>query len=182
MSNYRNPLDYRQNMPELYLTVSKDLKTIVFPFIKNKFITLDFTDRIDMLKKIDSEQDRLYVSNDKKKIVEEYYYWQPYKTVDSEIMGVQLNKNGSVLALWTEYNQVYIYKRGTEKVEGSLLGKLDKWLDYILSDISDEERDIRRYYFPPPWELEMVVTPIRNEYGGSRVKKRRKFKIMRSII
>ncbi|GAA5814958.1 hypothetical protein MFLAVUS_008461 [Mucor flavus] len=167
ISSYRNPMDYRQNMPELYLTVSQDLKTIVFPYIKNRFITLDFTNRIDILKKIESEQNRLYTS-DKKNVLQEYYYWQPYKTVDSEIMGLQLNNNGSVLALWTEFNRVYIYKRGTEKVEKSLLGKIDRWLDYILSDISDEERDLRRDYFPPSWELEMVITPIRNEYGGSR--------------
>lgn len=169
------------NMPELYLTCSADSKSIVFPYIKNKFITLDFTDRIDILSKIPSERERLY-SNDKKKttVLQEYYYWQPYKTVDAEITGVQLNDQGDTLALWTEFNHVYIYKRGVQKKnetveqqqggELSLLGKIDQWLDYLLSEVSEEEKELRDKYFPPSWELEMAITPIRDEYSGSRVK------------
>lgn len=168
ISNYKN-IEFRTTMPELHSTISSDLKTIVFPFLKNKFITLDYTENIEMLKTIPSENERLY-TNDKKSILAEYYYWQPYKSVDAEIMGVQLNEEGDMLALWTELNHVYIYKRGVEKVETSLLGKIDNWLDYILSDMSDEEKEIRRLHFPPFWELEMAIAPIRNQYGDSRVR------------
>lgn len=174
ISNYKNTLDFRTSMPELQSTVSSDLKTIVFPFLKNKFITLDYTEKIDILKKIQIEYERLY-SNDKKTILPEYYYWQPYKTVDAEIMGVQLNDDGDILALWTEFNHIYIYKRGIEKVETSLLGKIDTWLDYILSDMSDEEKELRRLNFPPYWELEMAIAPIRDKYGASRVRQDRRF-------
>lgn len=170
ISNYKH-LELRTSMPQLHATVSSDLKTIVFPFLKNKFITLDYTENIEMLKKIPSEIERLY-SNDKKTTLGEYYYWQPYKSVDADIMGVQLNEEGSMLALWTEFNHVYLYRRGIEKVDTSLLGKIDGWLDYVLSDMSDEEKEIRKLHFPPYWELEMAIAPIRNEYGDSRVKKK----------
>ncbi|KAG2206812.1 hypothetical protein INT47_007568 [Mucor saturninus] len=168
ISNYKN-IELRTFMPQLHATVSSDLKTIVFPFLKNKFITLDYTENMDMLKRIPSESERLYSNDNKQTVLAEYYYWQPYKSVDADIMGVQLNEDGSILALWTEFNHVYIYKRGTDKVERSLLGKIDRWLDHVLSDMSDEEKEIRRLHFPPFWELEMAIAPIRNEYGDSRV-------------
>ncbi|KAI9472257.1 MAG: hypothetical protein EXX96DRAFT_489572, partial [Benjaminiella poitrasii] len=169
------------SMPKLHSTVSAEAKTIVFPYIKNKFITLDFTDRIDVLSRIDSEKERLYTNDGKKTIIPEYYYWQGYETVDAEIMGIQLNEKGDNLALWTEFNYIYIYGRGkkhsknksknknNEEGESSLLGKIDTWFSYLLSEMSEEEKDLRTQYFPAPWRVEMAVSPIRDDYGGSKV-------------
>ncbi|KAI7900321.1 uncharacterized protein BX663DRAFT_518264 [Cokeromyces recurvatus] len=169
----------RISMPKLLSTVSADAKTIVFPYIKNKFITLDFTDRIDILKLIDSEKERLYTNDGRKTIIPEYYYWQGYETVDAEIMGIQLNEEGDNLALWTEYNYIYIYGRDNKRIKDKdhievhneglgVLGKLNTWVDYFLSDISDEEKQLRTRYFPPPWRLEMAIPSIRDDYGGSK--------------
>lgn len=157
-------------MPELYSSVSSGANTIVFPYIKNKFITLDFTDRIDILMRIRKEKERLYSNNGRKSFLNEYYYWQGYETVDAEIRGLQLNDNDDMLALWTEFNYVYIYTRKKQEVKPeSTLGKIDRWVDYWLSEMSEEEKELRETYFPAPWQLEMAISPIKDEYGNSKV-------------
>ncbi|KAI8080096.1 uncharacterized protein B0P05DRAFT_469436, partial [Gilbertella persicaria] len=172
MSNYQS----KQNSIELYSTVSADSKTIVFPYIKNKFITLDFTDRVDILSKIPAEKERLYSNDGRKTILDEYYYWQGYEAVDAEIMGVQLNQEGDTLAIWTEHNYVYIYGRNKsdeiEKRQGPSF--IEKWIDYLLSEMSEEERVLRSQYFPAPWQLEMVISPTKDEYGRVKVRKKKR--------
>lgn len=159
------------NMPELYSSVSSGSNTIVFPYIKNKFITLDFTDRIDILTHIKKEKERLYSNNGRKTFLNEYYYWQGYETVDAEIKGLQLNNDDDMLALWTEFNYVYIYgrKKQQEQKSESTLGKIDRWVDYWLSEMSEDEKELRETYFPAPWQLEMAISPVKDEYGGSKV-------------
>jgi hypothetical protein len=167
-----------QPIPEVHATLSTPSTTIVSPYIKNNFITLDYTDRIDILMGIPSERKQLY-SNDGKDILNEYYYRQGYETVDAEIMGVQLNEKGDRLALWTEYNYVYIYGRSSfpasSDTQSSWLAKVDVWIDYLLSDMLEEERNLRETYFPQPWQLEMAIMPLRNEYGRSKVRTNKYF-------
>lgn len=175
MSSYQN-MQYaeRVSMPDLYATVSSQSSTIVFPYIKNKFITLDYTDRVDILAKIKTERERLYSNDGRKTIIPEYYYWQGYETVDAEIKGVQLNKEGDVLALWTEFNDVYIYTRQGKQDNNrhsGLLTKFDEMVDYLLSDISEEEKSLRDTYFPAPWQLEMAIAPTKDTYGRTKVRK-----------
>jgi hypothetical protein len=161
----------RVSMPDLHATVSSESKTIVFPYIKNKFITLDYTDRVDVLAKIKAERERLYSNDGRKTIIPEYYYWQGYETVDAEIMGVQLNERGDTLALWTEFNYVYIYKRqkttGTGETTG-LFNKFGEMVDYLLSEMSEEEKQLRDTYFPAPWQLEMAIEPTKDVYGRTK--------------
>ncbi|KAI8636728.1 hypothetical protein BD408DRAFT_396917 [Parasitella parasitica] len=157
------------DMPELHSSVSTGSSTIVFPYIKNKFITLDFTDRIDILMRIKKEKERLYSNNGRKSFLNEYYYWQGYETVDAEIKGLQLSDKDDMLALWTEFSYVYIYgrKKREHKAE-STLGKIDRWIDYWLSEISEEERELQETYFPAPWLLEMAISPIKDVYGVAK--------------
>lgn len=171
VSNYQNARQQvsKLDMPELYSSVSSGANTIVFPYIKNKFITLDFTDRIDILMRIKKEKERLYSNNGRKSFLNEYYYWQGYETVDAEIRGLQLNDNDDMLALWTEFNYVYIYTRKKPEVKPeTTLGKIDRWVDYWLSEMSEEEKELRETYFPAPWQLEMAIAPIKDEYGNSK--------------
>jgi hypothetical protein len=162
-------------IPEVHSSLSTSSTTVVFSYMRNIFITLDYTDRIDILMQIPSERKYLYSTN--KDILNEYYYWQGYETVDAEIMGMQLNENGDKLALWTEYNYVYIYTRTprtTPDAQSSSWAKLDAWLDYLISDMSEEERKLRDTYFPRPWQLEMAITPSKNEYSRSKVTQKKK--------
>ena len=173
MSSFQNPANNHLDMPKLYSTLSAESTSIVFPYFRNKFMTLDYTTRVDMLQKIKKKDEHLYFSDQTRtSYLDEYFYWQPSVTVDADIMGVQLDEEGDVLAVWTEFNQVYIYQRESNETNAqtSLLGKLDQLLDYILSDVSEEEKHIRKTYFPPSWELTMAIAPARNEYGGVRVK------------
>ncbi|KAI8982139.1 hypothetical protein BDF20DRAFT_865145 [Mycotypha africana] len=194
----------KQNMPQLIATMNAYESTIAFPYIKNKFITLDYTDRIDILSKIKSEKDRLYQSTvavaaatgvsdsngsetdgslTKLITLPEYYYWQSYETVDAEIKGMELNKVGDTLALWTEFNYVYIYTRGLPEQEEqknrmvlngknkeheSWWSKIEKWIDVLLSDTPEDEKELRDTYFPEPWKMIMAIPPVKDEYGGSK--------------
>ncbi|KAI8387319.1 hypothetical protein BD560DRAFT_382098 [Blakeslea trispora] len=168
MTNYRyiQP-ENKQDSIELFSAMSADAKTIVFPYIKNKFITLDFTDRIDILSKIPLEKERLYSNDGRKTVVNEYYYWQGYETVEADIMGVQLDQEGDHLAIWTEQNYVYLYGRNkherTRKEQASSF--VERWIDHLLSEMSEEERALRNQYFPAPWQLEMAIIPIKDEHG-----------------
>ncbi|CEP13798.1 hypothetical protein [Parasitella parasitica] len=167
-TNYQNAKQQikKVEMPELHSSVSPSSSTIVFPYIKNKFITLDFTDRIDILMRIKKERERLYSNNGRKSFLNEYYYWQGYETVDAEIKGLQQNDKADMLALWTEFNYVYIYgRKKQEHKPESMLGKIDRWIDYWLSETSEEERKLEETYFPAPWQLEMAISPIKDIYG-----------------
>lgn len=160
------------SIPEVHPTLSTPSTTLVFPYIRNNFITLDYTDRIDILMRIPSERKYLY-SNNGKDILQEYYYWQGYETVDAEIMGLQLNENGDRLALWTEYNHVYIYRRtplpSSSDTPPSWWTRLDNWIDYVLSEMSEDERELRETHFPMHWQLEMAISSLGNEYHASKV-------------
>ncbi|KAI8372580.1 hypothetical protein EDC96DRAFT_499874 [Choanephora cucurbitarum] len=157
----------KQDSIELFSARSADARTIVFPYIKNKFITLDFTDRVDILSKIPLEKERLYSNDGRRTVIDEYYYWQGYETVEAEITGVQLDKEGDHLAIWTEHNYVYLYGRNKDdrlkkEKETSFI---ERWVDRLLSEMSEEERSLRSQYFPAPWQLEMAITPIKDDYG-----------------
>ncbi|KAL9537844.1 hypothetical protein MBANPS3_011413 [Mucor bainieri] len=173
VSNYQSTRHQlsKLDMPELYASVSSGANTIVFPYIKNKFITLDFTDRTDILLRIRKEKERVYSNDGRKSFINEYYYWQGYETVDAEIKGLQLNDDDDLLALWTEFNYVYIYTRGKRRrePEATIREKFDKWVEYWLSDLSDEEQELRKAYLPDPLQLEMAIPPIKDEYGNSKV-------------
>ncbi|OAD06233.1 hypothetical protein MUCCIDRAFT_87689 [Mucor lusitanicus CBS 277.49] len=119
--------------------------------------------------RIKKEKERLYSNNGRKSFLNEYYYWQGYETVDAEIRGLKLNDNDDMLALWTEFNYVYIYTRKKQEVKPeTTLGKIDRWVDYWLSEMSEEEKELRETYFPAPWQLEMAIAPIKDEYGNSK--------------
>ncbi|CAO3652283.1 unnamed protein product [Mucor hiemalis] len=166
------------SIPKLRSTLSKDSKTVVFPYLTNKFVTLDYTTRIDILQQLQKIKDRheqlYYKDQSRTSYLEEYFYWQPLTVVDEDIKGLQIDEEGEVLAVWTEYHRLHIYRRESNetKTEISLLGRLDRWLDYALSDVSDEERRLRQTYFPSSWELAMSIAPIVEFYtpqnGGHR--------------
>ncbi|KAI7871774.1 hypothetical protein BDF14DRAFT_1758712 [Spinellus fusiger] len=166
--------------PKLCLARSKDAKTIVFPFDISTFLTLDYTSRIDVLQKDSWERERLY-RNEEGTFLPEYYYWSNDKirmldSYDAEIVGASLNANGNILALWTEYNNVYIYKRGDAKSPDapkrtlSLVDKMDILLeeDHSGSTAKSLESMIEEA-LPPAWELSMVITPTEGGLTASRV-------------
>lgn len=159
-------------MPELHSTVSKDSKTIVFPYVRNSFVTMDYTDRVDILQQINDRKEQLYYKDQTRTgYLNEYFYWQPPTSVDADIMGLQLDEEGEILAVWTEYQYVYIYNRRSvePKPDASYLDRLFEWLDNMSSAVSDEERKLRDAYFPTPWELTMAVSPVRNKDNQRRV-------------
>jgi hypothetical protein len=159
-------------MPELHSTLSVDSKTIVFPYVRNSFVTMDYTDRVDILQKITSRKEQLYYKDQTRtSYLDEYFYWQPPTAVDADIMGVQIDEEGETLAVWTEYQYVYIYNRRSNetKPDASYLERLFEWLDNMSSTIPEEERNLRNTYFPTPWELTMAVSPVRNKDNEKRV-------------
>ncbi|KAI8360877.1 hypothetical protein EDC96DRAFT_445078 [Choanephora cucurbitarum] len=83
---------------------------------------------------------------------------EPYSTETgsaydaTNIRGVQLNEEGTLLAVWTESNSVYIYKRGS----GDGLAYERK------QSISESPHHLEK---PLEWILRMVVTPKEGHLG-----------------
>ncbi|KAI8380358.1 hypothetical protein BD560DRAFT_323993 [Blakeslea trispora] len=70
----------------------------------------------------------------------------------TDIRGVQLNSEGTLLAVWTESNSVYIYKRGS----GDRLAYERK------RSVSENPHHLEK---PLEWILRMVVTPKEGHLG-----------------
>ncbi|KAI8143016.1 hypothetical protein BJV82DRAFT_114237 [Fennellomyces sp. T-0311] len=100
-------------MPTLTYARSGNGKTLVATYIKHKFLTFDYTDRTDALQQKPDEAKYLY--RDQKTVLPEYFFWADDQVDVSsdyeDIMGMALNHAGTLLAIWTDTHQVYIYKR-----------------------------------------------------------------------
>ncbi|CAO3599202.1 unnamed protein product [Absidia cylindrospora] len=182
----------RIQIPSVSLARSMDAKTVAFPITRTQFTTLDYTDKIDIL---EQQQDRLY-RDDQGMVLPEYYYWpldeqhqEIYDIYDDDIRGMNLNSQGNVLAVWTENNYIYIYKRGQgddhEEMAPdistandknsispspstpalpiktlSLVDQLDVFLG-IKSPASPSNKAPWQHHpdLPSPWFLRMVITP-----------------------
>jgi hypothetical protein len=157
------------NMPTPIVSTSKDKKTIVVPVIKNSFLTMDYTDNVERLMKDKSESQYLYKDEDGK-IIPEYFFWMQDDIVSSEasydpsdISGIQLNDDGTSLAVWTESNTLYIYKRGAGD------RKQFQWPDIEgLTNSSYKVPESQHHLTHKlEWILRMVVTPKEGRIGST---------------
>jgi hypothetical protein len=152
------------NMPIPSISRSKDSKTMVISLIRNDFQTLDFTDNVNAL-----DKRHLYRHDNQQVIPEFYHTMQVPDSVEpssisgsdstaaydsKDIRGVQLNCNATLLAVWTESNSIYIYKRGSSDDEG-LKHKLPQSPHYLEK--------------PLEWILRMVITPNEGYIGSITV-------------
>ncbi|KAI9269307.1 hypothetical protein BDA99DRAFT_558054 [Phascolomyces articulosus] len=148
----------RLTMPQIMFARSNDAKALVFPFVQTKFFTLDFLDQ-----KIHDENGEYH----------ELFDWLrndaegPY---DASIVGIHINEKGNILAVWTDYNTIYIYKRGSANTHQlprrtpSLLDRIDIWLDVGIPDVEDEVNHERYDEGGSlPWKLRMAITPQEGE-------------------
>ena len=111
-------------------------------YIKHKFLTFDFTNRTDVLQTKPEEARYLY--RDNKKVLPEYYFWADDQVDVSsdyeDIVGMQLNDGGTVLAIWSDTNQVYIYKRPDPHCQAQVV----PWtLEMVIHDIDSSVEDAR---------------------------------------
>ncbi|KAG1056709.1 hypothetical protein G6F43_001422 [Rhizopus delemar] len=68
---------------------------------------------------------------------------------DTDILGIKVNEDATLLAVWTEMNIVYIYKRGaSDGIHGHTSDKLPHYLED-----------------PMPWKLRMAINPIDGKLG-----------------
>lgn len=158
-------------MPKPSISRSRYGKTVVVSLIRNNFQTLDFTDRLGALMNDASERDHLYKTEDGKILQEFYHSMQAIDSVEpaetaydaSDIRGVQVNENGTLLAVWTKSKSIYIYKRGlADRVTKS-------WSD--VGNIFDARTSYSNaespHYLEKPleWILRMVITPKEGHIG-----------------
>ncbi|RCI05852.1 hypothetical protein CU098_012793 [Rhizopus stolonifer] len=150
------------NMPIPSVSRSKDAKTMVVSLIRNDFQTLDFTDNIQAL--YDSMYVHLY-RDEQGQIMHEFYHTmqvpdsiEPYSSDTgydaTDIRGVQLNAEGTLLAVWTESNAVYIYKRGSG----------DKLAYKKKPSFSESPHHLEK---PLAWILRMVISPKEGHLGST---------------
>ncbi|KAI7899728.1 uncharacterized protein BX663DRAFT_520223 [Cokeromyces recurvatus] len=144
------------HMPTPAISRSRESKTIVVSLLRNDFQTLDYTDKLNALLKDPYERRYLYRNEDKSLLNEFYHtmqvpdsvvgYSNDYDTTMSDIRGVQLNNEGTLLAIWTDSNSIYIYKRG----------------------LSDRAKIASPHYLERPlrWNLRMMMMP-KESYIGS---------------
>ncbi|KAI9323362.1 hypothetical protein BX666DRAFT_1886097 [Dichotomocladium elegans] len=130
-------------MPHLNLARSRDGLTAVVPYIKNKFMTIDFTDRLDVLQHDEDEKPYIYRHKDGS-VLPEYFFWDRVTIEGSSehetIAGTELDEDGSLLAAWTDTNVIYIHQREKHPY-----------------------RQIRQH----DWFLSMVVAPTQGELDAA---------------
>jgi hypothetical protein len=123
-------------------------------------MTRDYTDKLDTLLKNPIDKNLVYRDDDGK-ILNEYYH--SMREVDYEqqrdvifdpgdIRGVQLNENGTLLAVWTDTNSIYIHKRGSLDRPGYLLETSPHHLEE-----------------PSEWILSMVISAKEGHLGSEVV-------------
>lgn len=155
-----------QVIDTLLIARSNNARSIVFPFVQTMAVTLDYVD---------------HRMNEKTNEFSEYYSWlnndipAPY---DASIMGMSINPEGNLLAVWSDYNTIYIYKRGSAnhtpsipRRSPSLLDRIDQWL--AIADIDTEEeitdtketRQGHQVAPPPEWKLRMAITRTEGHLG-----------------
>lgn len=120
--------------------------------------------------------------NEKTNEFSEYYSWlnndipAPY---DASIMGMSINQEGNLLAVWSDYNTIYIYKRGSAnntpsipRRSPSLLDRIDQWLAIAdMDDAEEESPDTKQTQQghqvapPPEWKLRMAITRTEGHLG-----------------
>lgn len=131
----------------------------MFPYTQTQFWTLDY---------IEPTSDDVH---------QEEYYWLKDEVHDSNIVGLEVNDQGNLLAVWTESNIIYIYKRGAANTKHvprrvpSLLNRVDQWLDVAIPDTLDDEeerhvRERRKRGLPLDWRLRMAITAKEGELGS----------------
>ncbi|CEP20122.1 hypothetical protein [Parasitella parasitica] len=156
------------NMPNPSISRSKNSKTMVVSLVRNDFQTLDYTDNISALMNNENEKRYLYKTSDGEYLHEFYHAMQIPDSVEpsdtafdaTDIRGVQLNANGTLLAVWTKANSVYIYKRGSgDQLRKSLTDK-ERIFDSKTSNGSPHHLEK-----PLEWILRMVITPIEGQIG-----------------
>ncbi|CAO3636428.1 unnamed protein product [Mucor hiemalis] len=144
-------------MPKPSISRSQDGKTVVVSLLKNDFFTMDFTDNLEHIGNDAVKRQRLYKNADGT-ILNEFYH-DMRSTVESneaaydptDIRGIQLNANGSLLAVWTESNSIYIYKRGS----------LDRTPSNYLLKESPHHLEVQSL-----WILCMVISPKEGLLGS----------------
>lgn len=156
------------NMPVPSISRSKNSKTMVVSLIRNDFQTLDFTDNLSALLYNENERKYLYKTSDGSYLHEFYHDMQVPDSVEpndtafdnTDIRGVQLNSNGTLLAVWTKANYVYIYKRGS----GDQIQK--SWTDmgsiFESKPLTESPHHLEK---PLEWILRMVITPNEGQIG-----------------
>ncbi|KAK4513397.1 Rad2 nuclease [Mucor velutinosus] len=157
------------NMPVPSISRSKDSKTMVVSLIRNDFQTLDFTDNLSALMNNEYERKYLYKTSDGDYLHEFYHTMQVPDSVEpsdtafdaTDIRGVQLNANGTLLAVWTKANSVYIYKRGS----GDQIQKA--WGDvgsiFESKPLTGSPHHLEK---PLEWILRMVISPTEGQIGS----------------
>lgn len=160
------------DMPVPSISRSRDSKTMVVSLIRNDFQTLDYTDNLSALMNNEYERKYLYKTSDGSYLHEFYHAMQVPDSVEpsdtafdaTDIRGVQLNANGTFLAVWTKANSVYIYKRGS----GDQIQK--GWSDvggiFESKPLTGSPHHLEK---PLEWILRMVISPTEGQIGSIAV-------------
>ncbi|KAI8885144.1 hypothetical protein K501DRAFT_246522 [Backusella circina FSU 941] len=120
-------------------------KTIVMPIIEDSFLTLDYTNNTE--RHLSNKGHHKYLYKDGKGFLPEMYFWMQDDIYDDPVLGMQLSEEGMVLAVWTESNAVYLYRRGGGGMDRSM-GNVPHGLDRKLE-----------------WILKMRISPVEGQIG-----------------
>ncbi|KAI8979739.1 hypothetical protein BDF20DRAFT_871364 [Mycotypha africana] len=166
-------------MPNPSVSRSRDSKTIVVSLLRNDFQTLDFTDNVEYIKTDPQESRYLYkditihqhqqeLPDNEFNILNEFYHTMQVADTtnmhddNTDIKGLQLNDEGTILAVWTETNSVYIYKRGEGEESTIRRDPMNK------RQISKNriENNLHHRDVPLEWNLRMVILPTEGHLGS----------------
>ncbi|RUS32637.1 hypothetical protein BC938DRAFT_474793 [Jimgerdemannia flammicorona] len=154
----------RMSVPKLNIASSLSATTVVIP-INYIFLTLDYTTDIALIDTAATTRSQLY-QDDAGAVLPELYLWSEDEQLpalegnaDVEISGVELNAEGNIVALRTQYNDIVIYKRGAAD---ALVGPRRP---PTIWELLDERLNIEESRDAPSenggWEGEPIDTPAR---------------------
>ncbi|KAG1177188.1 hypothetical protein G6F70_002833 [Rhizopus microsporus] len=145
IDTYQHPIERIENpMPVPFMTRSSHGKSLVTSIAKH-FYTFDFTNNI-------TNSDHLYKHINGTVMSEAYNDAEDDTMVDdSDIVGLKLNEDATLLAVWTETQSVYIFKRGVSDSEDASMGKISP---------HNLRRSLR-------WKPRMVIHPMDGKLGVS---------------
>ncbi|KAI8374269.1 uncharacterized protein BYT42DRAFT_575758 [Radiomyces spectabilis] len=152
------------NPPALPSSRSNDEKTLVTHVIKDTILTLDYSDRLDLVQSDNTEKYKVY-RDTQGQTLDEFFFWSE-TTLNSgsdyyisDIVGLHINAEGDILVAWTDDNTVYILKRGeadrrTDDTSSSWTS--DNVYESIQKSLGGKSSNS---VIPMEWRIRMVIDP-----------------------
>ncbi|KAI9310858.1 hypothetical protein BX666DRAFT_2032570 [Dichotomocladium elegans] len=131
----------RLNIPRLMFARSDDSQIVEFPFESSRIWSLAYVDQ------------KFKLSTKELKDYYEYLKNEVPGPYDATVMGTSVNGLGNYMAVWTDYNTIYIYHRDLTKETGMRM----------MQTSDPDEKEL--FQSVQEWKLSMMITRTEGDLG-----------------